>query len=77
MRSSPIAVASRAGFDFAGALTLTVGQIVLVYGVVKAGTNGWSAFAALGPIILGVVLLAVFCVIETRVASDPWCRSRS
>ena len=63
--------ADGASFDLAGALTLTVGQMVLVYGVVEAGLKGWDTFAALGPIVLGVVLLAVFGVIETRVASAP------
>ncbi len=57
------------GFDLAGALTLTVGQMVLVYGVVNAGVDGWSALAALGPIILGLALLALFCVIEARMAA--------
>ena len=59
------------GFDIAGALTLTVGQVVLVYGVVKAGTNGWSSAEALVPIIIGVALLAAFCLVETRIASAP------
>jgi EmrB/QacA subfamily drug resistance transporter len=58
-------------FDIAGALTLTVGQMVLVFGVVEAGLKGWDTLAALGPIIGGVALLAVFGVIETRVASEP------
>jgi EmrB/QacA subfamily drug resistance transporter len=58
-------------FDLAGALTLTVGQMVLVYGVVEAGLKGWNTFAALGPIALGAVLLGSFGVIETRVASAP------
>jgi EmrB/QacA subfamily drug resistance transporter len=58
-------------FDLAGALTLTVGQMVLVYGVVEAGLKGWDTFAALGPIALGAVLLGCFGAIETRVASDP------
>jgi EmrB/QacA subfamily drug resistance transporter len=58
-------------FDLAGAITLTVGQIVLVYGVVKAGTNGWSAPIALGPILGGIALLALFGVIEARLASAP------
>jgi EmrB/QacA subfamily drug resistance transporter len=58
-------------FDLAGALTLTLGQIVLVYGVVKAGTNGWGAPIALGPILGGIALLAVFGVIEARLASAP------
>ncbi len=60
-----------ARFDLAGALTLTIGQMVLVYGVVEAGLQGWSAFGALGPIILGLALLAAFVVIETRFAAAP------
>ena len=58
-------------FDLAGAITLTAGQIVLVYGVVKAGTNGWSAPIALGPILGGIALLALFGVIEDRLAAAP------
>jgi len=58
-------------FDLAGALTLTVGQMVLVYGVVEGGLAGWGSFAALGPIIGGVALLVAFGVIETRLASAP------
>jgi EmrB/QacA subfamily drug resistance transporter len=60
-----------ASFDLAGAITLTVGQMILVYGVVEAGLKGWDTFAAIGPIVLGVALLGVFGVIETRVASEP------
>ncbi|HEV7527569.1 MAG TPA: MFS transporter [Solirubrobacteraceae bacterium] len=58
-------------FDLAGALTLTIGQMVLVYGVVEAGLKGWGTFAALGPIVLGLILLGVFGLIETRFASAP------
>jgi EmrB/QacA subfamily drug resistance transporter len=60
-----------ASFDIAGALTLTIGQMVLVYGVVEAGLQGWDAAGAIAPIILGVVLLAGFGVIESRFASAP------
>jgi len=60
-----------ASFDLAGAVTLTVGQIVLVYGVVEAGLKGWDTFDALGPIVLGLLLLGLFGLIETRVASAP------
>ncbi len=63
--------ASRSSFDLAGALTLTLGQMVLVYGVVEAGLAGWSATAALGPILAGIALLVVFALIETRFASAP------
>lgn len=58
-------------FDIAGALTLTIGQMVLVFGVVEAGLAGWNTAAALGPILGGIALLAVFGVIETRFASEP------
>ncbi len=64
---------ARAGtsFDIAGAVTLTIGQMVLVFGVVEAGLAGWDTFAALGPIIGGIALLVAFGVIETRLASEP------
>ncbi len=63
----------RAGrnFDIPGALTLTVGQMVLVYGVVQSGLRGWHAGLALGPILVGLAMLAAFMVIEARFASDP------
>jgi EmrB/QacA subfamily drug resistance transporter len=57
-------------FDLAGALTLTLGQVVLVFGVVEAGLKGWSTAAALGPIAGGVALLGLFGYIETH-ASRP------
>jgi EmrB/QacA subfamily drug resistance transporter len=58
-------------FDLAGALTLTIGQMVLVYGVVQAGLVKWDAPAAIGPIIGGAALLGLFGVIEARVAAAP------
>jgi EmrB/QacA subfamily drug resistance transporter len=58
-------------FDLTGALMLTAGQIILVYGVVEAGLKGWSSFDALGPIVLGIVMLAAFGLIEARFASNP------
>jgi EmrB/QacA subfamily drug resistance transporter len=58
-----------AGFDLPGAITLTGGQIVLVYGIVTAGIHGWTSPNGLIPIALGIGLLALFVVIETHVAS--------
>jgi EmrB/QacA subfamily drug resistance transporter len=59
------------GFDLPGALAVTGGLLALVYGIVRAGVAGWGSVEALGPIVLGVVLLIAFFVIEARFASAP------
>ncbi|HEY2771661.1 MAG TPA: MFS transporter [Solirubrobacteraceae bacterium] len=58
-------------FDLGGAVTLTLGQIILVYGVIKAGVNGWGSAEALIPIIGGFLVLGLFAFIEVRIAKDP------
>jgi EmrB/QacA subfamily drug resistance transporter len=60
-----------ASFDLAGALTVTLGLLALVYGIVSAGAHGWGSLAALGPIALGVVLLALFLLVEAKLAAAP------
>jgi EmrB/QacA subfamily drug resistance transporter len=59
------------GFDVSGAITLTVGQIILVYGVIEAGIVSWHAAGALIPILLGFGILMLFNVIEIRWAKAP------
>ena len=59
------------GFDVAGAITLTVGQIILVYGVVRAGIVSWHAAEALIPILVGFTILMLFNVIEIKWAKYP------
>jgi EmrB/QacA subfamily drug resistance transporter len=59
------------GFDVGGALLLTIGQIVLVYGVVESGIVSWHATKALVPILAGLALLVAFTVYEARVATAP------
>ena len=53
-------------FDLAGALTLTLGQLVLIYGIVTAASNGWTSPDAIVPIVAGAGLLALFCLVEGR-----------
>ena len=53
-------------FDISGALTLTLGQLVLIYGIVNAGQDGWTSPDAIVPIVLGAGLLALFGVVEKR-----------
>ena len=59
------------GFDVSGAITLTVGQIILVYGVIQAGIVSWHAAGALIPILVGFGILMLFNVIEIRWAKAP------
>src|SRR6201998_4646339 len=60
-----------ARFDLLGAALLTIGQIVLVYGVVEGGLVGWGAAKAVGPIVAGVAMLVAFGFVEARVAVQP------
>ena len=58
-------------FDLPGALTLTLGQMILVYGIVEAGTHGWGSPDFYVPVIIAVALFVLFSLIETRWASAP------
>jgi EmrB/QacA subfamily drug resistance transporter len=57
-----------AHFDLAGAATVTLGLVSLVYGFTKADTAGWSAISTIAFLIAAVALLVSFVVIETRTA---------
>lgn len=53
-------------YDIPGALTSTLGLVALVYGITRASTDGWNGTQTLFFMGLGVLLLAVFLVIESR-----------
>jgi EmrB/QacA subfamily drug resistance transporter len=57
-------------FDIAGAVTSTLGMVGIVFGLVEAGTHGWSSRLTIGSLAVGVFLLGVFVRIETR-AEEP------
>jgi EmrB/QacA subfamily drug resistance transporter len=59
----------RESFDVLGAIVLTLGQVLIAYGCVNAGTDGWGTAAAWVPIIVGVLLLILFPLVEARTAS--------
>ena len=59
------------GFDFAGAITATLGLSVLVLGIVRTDTTGWGSAQTLAIIAAGALLLAAFFVIEGRFARYP------
>ena len=56
-------------FDAAGATTVTGGLLVLVFGIVKSTAWGWGDARTIGLLAAGVVLLALFFVIESRSAA--------
>jgi EmrB/QacA subfamily drug resistance transporter len=56
--------------DFAGATLATLGLGALVYGLIAAGSTGFTQPAVLIALIGGLVLLALFFVVEMR-ASNP------
>jgi hypothetical protein len=58
----------RARFDIPGVILAGAGLVGIVYGCSRAESDGWSSGPVLGLLIGGVVLLAVFAVVETRVA---------
>jgi EmrB/QacA subfamily drug resistance transporter len=54
--------------DIPGTLAASAGLFALVYGFSEADRNGWSASSTLGFLAAGVVLLAVFVLIQHRAA---------
>lgn len=56
----------RSGFDFAGAVSVTAGLIVLVYAIVKAQEFGWGSARTLGLAAVALALLGIFVAIERR-----------
>jgi predicted MFS family arabinose efflux permease len=53
-------------FDLAGAVTVTSGLVVLVYGIVKAQSYGWGSGKTIGLLAVAVALLGAFIAIEAR-----------
>ncbi|MFF5936780.1 MFS transporter [Streptomyces sp. NPDC012508] len=56
------------GLDVAGALTVTAGLALVAYALVGSAAHGWVSVPTLGAGGAGLVLLAVFAVVETRTA---------
>jgi EmrB/QacA subfamily drug resistance transporter len=66
------ATPGRAGagrLDVAGAVTVTAALMLAVYAIVNGNQNGWLSAETVGLLGCGVVLIAVFAVIESRVAA--------
>ena len=57
--------------DVAGAVLVTAGLSGVVYGLIQAGDNHpWGSARVLAPFLVGLVVIALFVVVEARIA-DP------
>jgi EmrB/QacA subfamily drug resistance transporter len=61
----------RGAIDLAGALTGTAGLAALIYGVMGSADHSWTSVPVAGPVVAGLLLLAVFVVVQARVAAEP------
>jgi EmrB/QacA subfamily drug resistance transporter len=61
----------REALDLTGAITGTAGLAALIYGVMQTADHAWGSTRVLVPVVAGVVLLAVFLVVEKRFATAP------
>ncbi|MET8092257.1 MFS transporter [Micromonospora sp. NPDC005220] len=61
----------REALDLAGAITGTAGLAVLIYGVMQTVDHAWGSVRVLVPVVAGVLLLAIFLVVEKRFATAP------
>ncbi len=57
--------------DLAGAVTVTGGLVALVYALVRTESYSWGSSEVLLPLGLGVLLLAVFVVLQARFSKAP------
>jgi EmrB/QacA subfamily drug resistance transporter len=57
--------------DLAGAMTVTGGMALVVFGIVNTGSYAWASARTVTTLAGGAVLLVVFIVIEARFASNP------
>jgi len=61
----------RPPLDVPGAVTVTGGLVALVYAVAGTTTHPWASAATVVPLAVAAMFLAVFAVVELRVARAP------
>jgi EmrB/QacA subfamily drug resistance transporter len=57
--------------DLGGAVTVTAGLVALVYALVRTESYSWGSAEVLMPLVLGVLLIAVFLFLQARVSKAP------
>ena len=68
LRKPPAREQGAGGMDWAGSALSVLGFVSLVYGLANAETAGWGSGSTYGFVLLGLVMLALFVYVETRVA---------
>src|SRR5581483_1891894 len=58
----------RTRFDLPGFVLVASGLAAVLYAMSNASTNGWSSLSVLVPLIGGLCLIALFVVVELRIA---------
>lgn len=53
-------------FDVAGSLSVTAGMLLIVYYLIQSPVDGWLNSRTIIPGVIGLVLLILFVIIETR-----------
>ncbi|WP_220729898.1 MFS transporter [Streptomyces radicis] len=54
------------GFDLPGAVVATLGSTLVVFGLVSGPDEGWGSLRGGGALVVGLALLGVFLLIESR-----------
>ena len=70
LAADPPPAAGRRSFDIPGALVVTAGVTLVVFGLVSGPEVGWTTLRGLGSVLVGAVLVAIFVLIEAR-SADP------
>ncbi len=63
--------AQRPSLDLVGVTASAAGLVVVTYGLIEAGQDGWGDVGALGSMAAGLVLLAGFFAWERRLTRQP------
>jgi EmrB/QacA subfamily drug resistance transporter len=63
--------ARRPSIDFGGVILSSAGLVALMYGVVQAGGSGWGSSDAIGPAVVGLLVLVAFGLWERRLTGRP------
>jgi EmrB/QacA subfamily drug resistance transporter len=62
---------ARRHLDIPGAVTVTAGLAVLVYGIVSTNVHPWGSPRTIVTLVVGAALLLVFGIFEARISADP------